>query len=183
MINLRLGIYSGQRMNTGLLPVLVNRLSTNRMSFPSGRYGYFPVVDGKDIGQAFARAALAPVLDQYESFNITGPDHPTTSEVIAWLQQQVSDHKKAIALPARISHYHAWCQEYLKTPQQQSLFTRSLADMLANPMISNDLAIKKLGYDPKISWQASIHNLLEELHKQSQFSRLHTAVKPLSLIE
>ena len=183
MVNLRTGIYSGQRMNVGLLPLLINRLSTARMSYPRGQYGYFPLIDGRDIGQAFARAALAPELEQYSSFNITGPDHPTASEVIHFLQQHITSSKTAISLPVDINHCYSWWQEHFKTIEKQALFTRSLADLMSNPLIYNDLAKDRLGYDPEISWQASLHTLLEERQKQDETVSLCAPCKPLNLAQ
>jgi len=183
MINLRTGIFSGQRMNIGLLPLLINRLSTARITYPRGQYGYFPLVDGRDIGQAFARAALAPGLEQYHSFNITGPDHPTASDVIHFLQQHITPSKMTFSMPAGINHYYSWWQEHFKTRQNQVLFTRSLASLMANPLIYNDLAKDTLGYDPEISWQASLHTLLENLQKLNQPTSLSAPTKPLNPVE
>ena len=183
MINLRTGIYSGQGMNIGLLPLLINRLATARMSYPRGQYGFFPLVDGRDIGQAFARAALAPGLEQYHSFNITGPDHPTASDVMHFLQQHTSSCKTAFSMPAAINHSYSWWQEYFKTSQKQALFTRGLANIMTNPLIYNDLAKDKLGYDPEISWQASLHSLLDDLQKRGHSTLLCAPYKPLNLAE
>jgi nucleoside-diphosphate-sugar epimerase len=183
MVNLRLGIYSGQRINIGLLPLLIDRMSTSRISYPYGPYGYFPLVDGKDIGQAFARAALAPNLGQYESFNIIGPDQPPTSDVLDFLQQQIPSHKTALPVPAIISHCHAWLQEYFKTSANDALFSRSLSSLISNPLINIESSKTRLGFDPEISWQASLYKLLEDRRKQDLASTLCAPVKPLNLTE
>jgi len=181
MVNLRPGIFSGQRMNIGLLPVLIDRLSTVRISYPREPYNHFPLVDGKDIGQAFARAALAPELERYESFNITGPDQPSTSDVIQFLQQQIPSHKTAFAVPAVISHYFAWWQELSKTSQNEVLFSRSLSSLISNPLINIESSKTKLGFDPEISWQASLYDLLEDLQKRSTQVLLSSPAKPLQI--
>ena len=165
-------------MNTGLLPLLINRLTTTRLGYSDGRFGYFPLLDGLDIGQAFARAALAPGLEQYSSFNIIGPDCPDTHDVIHFLQKQVSSFKTACKIPALASHYYAWCQEHIKAHEHQSAFTRSLANMMANPLIDNELARNKLGYDPEISWQASLHKLVDDLKKRNHTAALYATTRP-----
>ena len=47
-----------------------------------------PLIDGTDIGQAFALAALNPDLKGFESFNIVGPDIPNTRAVITFLHDE-----------------------------------------------------------------------------------------------
>lgn len=183
MVNLRLGIYSGQRMNIGLLPVLLNRLALTRISYATGRFGYFPMIDGQDIGQAFARAALAPDLEPFQSFNISGPEQPTAASVIHFLQQQLSTSKTPLVLPSLLRHFHAWFQEYSKAKYKDSQFSRSLSDQMSNPLISIGLAKEKLGYDPEVSWQASLYKLLNDRQNPNQPAALSTHSKPLDLIE
>jgi nucleoside-diphosphate-sugar epimerase len=172
MVNLRLGIYSGQRINIGLLPVLIKSLATTHLGYTLGSYGYFPLVDGRDIGQAFARAALAPELSQYTSFNITGPDHPSGADVIHFLQRQLPAYKTALAMPALASRVYGWWQEQFKNTRKRLTFTRSLADLMSNPLILNDLSTDKLGYDPTISWQASLLSLVNDTQKHDHSAPL-----------
>lgn len=181
MVNLRTGIFSGERMNLGLLPLLIDRLATRFMTYPRGRFGYFPLIDGKDIGQAFVRAALAPNLGQYESLNITGPDQPTTHEIVQFLQQQLPASAKALGLPGSASFLYSYLQEYLSANDSQTLFSRSLLYLLSNPLINNDIAKDKTGFDPEISWQASLHSLLTDTHDSSHSTALSAPSRPLNL--
>ena len=183
MVNLRLGMYSGHRMNTGLLPLCLDRLKTQSISYASDSASHFPLIDGLDIGQAFARAALAPSLTNFEAFNITGPDQPSASDVFHFLQQQRPSLKTAYALPPLLSHFHARWLEFNKTPQGESRFTRSLTELFKHPEFSNELAKDKLGYDPEISWQASLHKLLGDEKKITHAPLLSSASKTLNLNE
>ncbi len=73
VVNLRLGIFAGRRYGLGILPILVPRLKTHLVPWVAGGRTSLPIIDGRDIGQAFALAATAPDLADYEGFNIV--DH------------------------------------------------------------------------------------------------------------
>lgn len=80
VINLRSGIYSGRRLNLGLLKYLL-RASPHHLPAIQRGFDHCPLVDDRDIGQAFARASLAPLPQSYTSLNIVGPVTPGQSEV------------------------------------------------------------------------------------------------------
>lgn len=72
MVTLRLGHFIGAGNRLGLVPALVPRLKTRLVPWLAGGKKHLPLVAGPDLGQAFALAALAGTLDDYESFNICG---------------------------------------------------------------------------------------------------------------
>lgn len=172
-INLRLGIYSGKRLNMGLLPLLLARSGLASLPYINGQLGHLPLVDGRDIGQAFVRAALAPCETSYTSINITGPSTPDHAEVIRFIEEQT--HKKPLGpgLPSIIASPVLWLQGKTRRPDQlngQPLFTTAMLDMLKSPVINNIQSAHTLGYDPEISWQASLLATLE-LHKNQSLNQ------------
>ena len=99
VVNLRSGIYSGKQLQMGVLPALLSRTQSRWMAAASGQYGYLPLVDGRDIGQAFARAALAPNLPFYESINIIGPEVPSQTDVYDFMRTNFKLPVPIIKLP------------------------------------------------------------------------------------
>ena len=181
LVNLRLGIYSGQRLNSGLLPLLYARRESQLIPNLTGQYAYLPLVDGKDIGQAFSRAALAPLEAAYTCLNIVGADAPHQYEVMAFLNQQSAHAPLRLSLPAGAAHWLSFLLERLTLDAGETLFTRSLNQLMSNPKISNEKAAKILGYHPEISWQASVQNFLDASNDQRPSPRLRQAVKSLHL--
>ena len=62
VVNLRLGIFAGQRYALGVLPILVPRLKTRLVPWVAGGKTSLPMIDGRDVGQAFALAATTSGL-------------------------------------------------------------------------------------------------------------------------
>ena len=173
-INLRLGIYSGKRLNMGLIPLLLARSGLAILPYINGHLGHLPLVDGRDIGQAFVRAALAPFETSYTSINIAGPSTPAHSEIIQFIEEQTHLKLLSPGLPSTLASSILWLQgkahRFNRLSEQlngQPLFTTAMLDMLKSPVITNTQSENILGYDPKISWQASLLDTLELHKKQS----------------
>ena len=178
IVNLRAGIYSGQRMHLGLLPWLLSE--NNRLPYIIGQYGYLPIIDGRDIGQAFARAALAPELSQFTSLNIVGPEVPPQQAVFKYIQQNHSQASWRIGLPSRLSHPLYNLLGLTTPPLMTKKITPTLSHMLHNPLINNALSFDNLGYDPTIGWKASIQALVADMNSSANTVKpLESPIKPL----
>ncbi len=180
-INLRLGIYSGRRLNMGLLPLLLSRDSYSSLPYITGPMGHLPLVDGRDIGQAFSRAALAPLEANYSCINITGPEVPSHSDVMSFIQQQCQSAPMSWGLPASLASPLLWFQGKLRQHNQHTLMTTAMIDMLKSPDISLNDARQQLGYDPEISWQATLLETLEIYKNQSLNEKISESYHNLNL--
>ncbi len=158
VINLRAGIYSGRRLQHGLLPWLLN----TRLPPATGRYAYLPLVDGRDLAQAVIRAALAPRQAQYASFNIIGPDLPTHGQVAEFLARQGRTPRRFPALPSFITRPLFGLAAHTAAFARAPLITPALNNLLHNPPMDNRKAMAQLGYDPEIGWQASLYDWLRD---------------------
>lgn len=181
-INLRAGIYSGERLKFGLLPLLLSRANASLLTYIQGDLGYLPLIDGQDIGQAFARAALAPETAQYESINVLGPDCPSQAEVFTFLHHQLELKGFKFGLPSSIAKPYFKILGLLKHDARQALITQSLADSLQNPFLSNVKSTQLLGFDPQVSWQASLLKFINYYKNQKDSLDLHQQSKPLDII-
>ena len=157
VVNLRTGIYSGKHLQMGVLPALLSRMKSKWLPEVTGDYRYLPLVDGRDIGQAFARAALAPNLPFYESINIVGPEVPSQKAVYDFMQSDFNLPRPVIRLPASLFQLYSFLAGLIQY-KEHPLLPRTLADFLTNPMINNDNASQLIGYSPEIHWKASIQN-------------------------
>jgi nucleoside-diphosphate-sugar epimerase len=162
--NLRLGIFAGQRYSLGVLPILTPRLKTHLVPFVAGGKTSLPVIDGRDIGQAFARAVNATGLSVYESFNIVGPDVPRVRDVINFLHEEYDLPKPHFSVPFFIAYPFAWLMEKIDPiVPWEPLVTRSIIHLMEEVNVSNDKAQKLLGYQPRYHWRDAIRLQMAEM--------------------
>lgn len=178
-INLRCGIYSGQGMQIGLLPLLLER---KYLPLISGQYGYLPLVDGRDIGQAFARAALLPDMNGYLSLNITGTESPQQKDVLLFIHHKLQDSiPKQLALPATISLPVHKLLTMVCYKQKSPATTCAISASLTNPSMQNIKARQLLGYQPLIGWQSSVDDFFSEYVKNNKVGDLFVEEKEITI--
>ncbi len=180
-INLRLGLYAGRRLHLGLLPLLLARSGHGHMPYITGQLGHLPLVDGRDIGQAFVRAALAPIDAAYSCFNISGPDTPTQAQVMEFIHGQLGHAPLRPGLPRVLASPVLWLQGKLFQQNGQPMITRPMMDMLLSPGIDTAQSRGAIGYDPETSWQASLLDTLESHKNQSLVNRLSDSLRNLDI--
>lgn len=163
VVNLRLGSYSGHRLNLCLLHYLLT--GKPRLPVIRGRYGYLPLVDGRDIGQAFARASLAPLQPHYNSLNIVGPVVPDHSEVYRYINEiHASDqclHAWPMVYVQAVTRLHSWLAPLLP----KSGWPESLLQLLANAEMDNQQAESSIGYVPQYHWKHSVMESAKQSHR------------------
>ena len=174
VVNLRLGIFAGQRYSLGVLPILVPRLKTHLVPWVASGSTSMPIIDGRDIGQAFALAASAEGLSNYEGFNIVGPEIPTVREVITFLHNEYRLPLPHFSVPFLIAYPFAWLMEKLDPfVPWEPLITRSIIHLLEEVDVSNAKAKQILAYSPQHSWQEAIRaQMLEMNERQTQPMRM-----------
>ena len=172
MINLRAGILAGAGLHNGLLPSLLHNLGNIPVPRINGGYQYMPIVDVKDLAQAFARAALAPGMSSFESFNITGPEQPSCSQVFDFIKPHAG-----LPLPLKLANIYSFLMGRLN---KTALWNENLLHQMSNPLINIEPARQSLGYDPEVSWQASLQVMMQDAKSRSH-PALQQAIKPLNL--
>ena len=163
-VNLRLGIFAGHRYALGVLPILAPRLKTHLVPWVAGGRTGLPVIDGRDIGQAFACAVKAEALADYEGFNIVGAEIPTVREVISFLHDEYGLPKPHFGVPFSIAYPFAWLMEKLDPiVPWEPLVTRSIVHLLEETGANNTKAERLLGYRPAHSWREAIRVQMREM--------------------
>lgn len=164
VVNLRLGIFAGRRYALGLLPILAPRLKTHLVPWVAGGQTGLPIIDGRDIGQAFALAATADKLATYEGFNIVGPEVPKVREVIEFLHAEYGLPKPHFSVPFPIAYAFAWLMEKQdRVVPWEPLVTRSIVHLLEETRADNRKAEALLGYRPLHGWRNAIRAQMGEM--------------------
>jgi nucleoside-diphosphate-sugar epimerase len=164
VINLRLGIFAGRRYGLGVLPILAARLRTHLVPWVAGGRTSLPIVGGRDIGQAFERAATVSLPGAYEGFNIVGPEVPSVREVIGFLHDEFGLPKPHFGVPFAIAYPFAWLMEKLDpVVPWDPLVTRSIIHLVEEVNADNAKAELELGYHAAFPWRETIREQMAEM--------------------
>jgi len=164
VVNLRLGIFAGRRYGLGILPILLPRLRTHLVPWVAGGRTSLPIIDGEDIGEAFALAATAAGLDDYEALNVVGPEVPTVRQVIELLHDQLGYPAPHFGVPFFLAYPFAWLMETLDPiVPWEPLVTRSIIHLLEEVHADNRKAEARLGYRPRHPWQEAVRKQVAEM--------------------
>lgn len=179
VINLRLGLFAGRHYGLGLLPVLLPRLYTHLVPWVAGGRTGMPVIDGRDIGQAFRCAVLAGEISGYRSFNVVGPTVPTVREVIGFLHAETGCPMPHFSVPFPLAFAFAWLMERIDPlVPGDPLVTRSIVHLLRETGADNRQAHDELGYQPEYDWRTALRCQLEEMtQRQTQPMRMAVPVE------
>lgn len=163
-VNLRLGIFAGHRYALGVLPILAPRLKTHLVPWVGGGRTSLPLIDGRDIGQAFACAATAGDLAPYEGFNIVGPRVPSVREVIDFLHDEYQLPRPHFGVPFAVAYPFAWLMEKLDPIMPwEPLVTRSIIHLMEEVGADNAKAERLLDYHPVHDWRDAIRAQMKEM--------------------
>ena len=164
VVNLRLGIFAGQRYALGILPILAPRLKTHLVPWVAGGRTSLPIIDGRDIGQAFSLAATADGLADYEGFNIVGPEVPSVREVITLLHEEFGLPCPHFGVPFKLAYPFAWLMEKIdRIVPWEPLVTRSIIHLMEDVHADNAKASRLLGYQPVHSWREAVRLQMQEM--------------------
>jgi nucleoside-diphosphate-sugar epimerase len=165
LVTMRLGHFVGAGNQIGVVPALVPRLRTRLVPWLSGGRSRLPLVADTDLGEAFALAAVADGLDDFESFNICGAEFPTSREVIEFIAGEIGVPRPWFSVPYPLGHAFGRLMELLHPvlPGTSPFLTRSLVHVARDWVCPSDYAGKKLGYEPRKEWRTAAREALREL--------------------
>jgi nucleoside-diphosphate-sugar epimerase len=168
MVTMRLGHFVGAGNVVGIVAALTPRLRTRLVPWIAGGRSRLPLVADTDLGRAFALAATATGLDEFESFHICGPEFPTTREVIGVIAAETGFPKPWYSVPHPAAHAFGWLMERLHPvlPGSSPFLTRSLVHLAGDWFCSGEHAERKLGYQPRKDWRTATREALDELRQE-----------------
>ena len=176
VVNLRFGVFVGQRYGLGLLPILLPRLKTHLVPWVSGGRTSIPLIDGRDVGRAVHLACINPNLRGYESFNVVGPSRPTVKEVIEFIHAEFGYPKPHFSVPFSFAYPFASLMEKLDPlVPWEPLVTRSIIHLLEETNANNLRAEKLLGYQASVDWKTSVRNQISDME--------NSQVRPMPMVK
>ena len=179
VINMRLGLFAGERYALGLLPILLPRLKTHLVPWVQGGKTRLGITDGRDLGQAVGLATLKEGLNNFEVFNIVGKEMPTAREVILFLNKEYGYPKPHFSVPFFIAYPFAWLMEKIDPiVPWEPLIVRSIVHLLEDTHVTNDKATELLAYHPKHHWQEAIRSQIAEMDQYQ--TKAMSMAKPVS---
>lgn len=170
MITMRLGHFVGRGVQLGIIPALAPRLKTFMVPWINHGQAKMALVSGEDMAKGFYLASVAKDLLPYESFNICGPDLPSSHEVISFISKNVQNPGPLFSVSRGMAYGFGWLMEKLfpVLPGKSPFLTRSLVYVSENRNVTNNYANKKLGYVPTSDWRSQVMESIEEI-KENNF--------------
>lgn len=169
MVTMRLGHFVGAGNGLGVVPVLASRLRTRLVPWLAGGRSRLPLVADTDLGEAFAMTALADGLDDYESFNICGPEFPTARELFELIADETGFAEPWFSVPFPVGHAFGGLMERLHPvlPGASPFLTRALVHVSRDWLCPGDYAAGKVGYVPRKDWRTAARETLAELEAKA----------------
>lgn len=170
VINLRCGLFIGEHYALGLLPILLPRLKTHLVPLVNGGNTDMPLISGKDIAQAFVKAAMSKATFRpYEGFNIIGPSIPSVKEVLHFISDHFSYPYPHFSVPFTLAYPFAYLMELLDHfVPYEPLVTRSIIHLLENTHTDNEKASTLLGYTPVVDWKDALSAQIRAIEKTNE---------------
>jgi nucleoside-diphosphate-sugar epimerase len=128
-----------------------------------------PIIDGRDVGRAFACAVKAGELDPYASFNIVGPEVPTARQVIDFIHETWAYPRPHFSVPFFMAYPFARMMELLDPlVPWEPLVTRSIVHLLEEVNVDNKKAEEQLAYRPQHDWRTALQRQISEMELYQQ---------------
>ena len=157
VIILRVGYFTGKNYALGLLPILLPRLKTHLVPYIKRGSTTLPLIDGVDIGKAFALAATVPLKESLSVVDIVGKEVPTVKEVFSYLHEKHHYPLPHFSVPFGFAYVFARFMRALHTVlPTDPLIVPSIVLLLEETHANNDKAKELLGYEATVSWKESV---------------------------
>lgn len=171
-VAMRCGFFVGPGTAIGIMPVLLPRLRARMVPMLGGGDVPMRFVDVRDIGEAFAVAALAPALEGRVSLDVVGDDAPTFRELCGFLHAEYGYPLPLFGVSFDAAYRFAWLAEKLAaiTPFEP-LITRSIV-FLSEPAELDTQLLHTLGFRPRHHWRDAIREQIEEIERRRIGSRM-----------
>ena len=164
VIILRVGYFTGKNYALGLLPILLPRLKTHLVPWINSGKTTLPLVDGRDIGQAFRLASTEIVKDSFTVVDIVGKEIPLVKEVFQYLHEKYNYPLPHFSVSFKFAYAFARVMRSLhKIFPGDPLIVPAIVLLLEETHATNKKATKLLNYQPNIHWKESIDIQLAEM--------------------
>lgn len=171
-VAVRCGYFVGPGTRLGILPVLLPRLRARLVPFIEGGQAPMRLIDGRDVGRAFALLARAPDLQGMQTFDVIAEDCPTFADYLRLLHAEYGYPLPWFSVSYEAAFRFAWFAEaFSRVTRTEPLLTRSIV-FLSEPAPVNGEPLRTLGFRPTHRWQDSVRAQVEQIHSERIPSRL-----------
>lgn len=175
VIILRVGFFTGKNYALGLLPILLPRLKSYLVPWLENGTTSVPLINGKDIAQAFYLSAIRPLKENFYTIDIVGNKIPKAKEVFQYLHIKYGYPLPLYSVSFGMAYFVARFMRciYKLTPYDP-LLVPAIVLLLEETNSNNDKAKEILGYEPVVDWKKSIDIQIAEMKvKQTTNMRMN----------
>lgn len=177
-VALRCGTFTGPGGTLGILPVLLPRLRARVVPTLEGGHVPMRLIDGRDVGEAFRVAALAPLRGAHR-FDVALADSPTFLQLLQLLHAEFGIPLPWFSVSFGLAYRFAHFAELLsRVTPFDPLLTRSIV-FLSEPAPVDHAPLRTLGFEPSHPWQASVREQVSEILRERVPSRLTDGRAPM----
>lgn len=164
VVILRVGFFTGKNYSLGILPILLPRLKTRLVPWLEQGKTTVPLINGKDIAQAFYLAALRPLNEPFYTIDIVGNAVPNAKEVFGYLHAKYGYPLPLYSVSFGMAYRVAvWMQRLFSLTPYDPLLVPAVVLLLEETHANNDQAKALLGYAPVVDWRESIDIQIAEM--------------------
>ena len=168
VVILRVGFFVGKNYSLGILPILLPRLNTHLVPWIKRGKTTLPLIDGRDIANAFHLSATLPLEDKINVIDIVGKETPSVKEVFQYLHEKHKYPLPLFSVGFRFAYLFARLMQLIHYAiPNDPLIVPSIVLLLEETHASNERAEKLLGFTPQIHWKESVDLQLEEMKNNS----------------
>ena len=175
---LRVGYFTGKNYALGLLPILLPRLKTHLVPWIKNGKSTLPLIDGKDIGQAFRLSSITQLKVGFNCIDIVGKDIPTVKEVFNYLHNKYKYPLPHFSVSYGFAYGFARFMRFIhKIIPGDPLIVPAVVLLLEETNATNKKAERILNYMPKVHWKESIDIQISEMNiKQNSKMKMNKEI-------
>lgn len=175
VVILRVGFFTGKNYSLGVLPILLPRLKTHLVPWLKNGTTSVPLINGKDIAQAFILSSTKPLKNSFETIDIVGKEIPTARDVFSYLHTKHGYPLPLYSVSFGMAYFVArFMRFFYKCSSSDPLLVPAVVLLLEETNSNNDKAKELLDYTPVVDWRESIDIQIAEMSvRQTENMRMN----------
>ena len=169
VVILRAGFFTGKNYALGLLPILLPRLKTHLVPYIEKGKTTLPLIDGRDLGEAFVLASTIALKNMFNVVDVVGKEIPTAKEVFKYLHKKHGYPLPHFSVSFKVAYLFArFMRALYKVLPGDPLIVPSIVLLLEETHATNDRAKSVLGYEAEIDWRESVDVQIAQMQEEQK---------------
>ena len=169
IVILRAGYFTGKNYALGLLPILLPRMKTHLVPYIENGNTTLPLIDGRDLGEAFVLASTASLKSRFNVTDVVGKEIPTVKEVFGYLHEKYGYPLPHFSVSFLIAYLFArFMRALYKVLPGDPLIVPSIVLLLEETHATNENAKALLGYKPEVDWRESVDLQIAQMQEEQK---------------